>query len=121
MTCDQSCTISAGLMSASVSSVCNAVKNDVTSCGERDGGASFAIPDATVPDGGLGRPNVCRSEANFVCAVLGGVGGRLGSAEWGVAMFPLITGDPGVDVLDNGAGFFLLDWNVLRSDHSDSN
>ena len=48
------------------------------------------------------------------------MGGRLGSAELGVAVL-LMTGEPGAGVLGNGAGFFLLDWNVLRIDHSDSN
>ena len=108
-------------MSASVSSVCIAVRNEVTSCGDRDGWESFARADASAPDGGRERPNVCLSEANLVCAVLGGVGGRLGSAETGVATFPLITGEPGVGVLGNGVGFFFVDWKVRSIDHSDSN
>ena len=76
---------------------------------------------ASVPDGGLPLPNVCRKEANFVWAVLGGVGGLLGSAEpIGVMEAVLGGGVAGARVLMAG-GFFLVDWNVRKIDHSDSN
>lgn len=76
---------------------------------------------ASVPLGGLPLPNVCRKEANFVWAVLGGVGGRLGSAE-PIGVMEAVFGGvaAGARVLMAG-GFFLLDWNVRRIDHSDSN
>jgi hypothetical protein len=56
----------AGLMSASVSMVCNAVMNDVRSCGEGLDGLSEVIALAKEPEGGLPRPKVCLKEANFV-------------------------------------------------------
>lgn len=72
-------------------------------------------------DGGRPRPNVWRREANFAVAVLGGVGGRLGSAEARGVREPDLGGEVAEIEGFRAGGFFLLVWKVRRIDHSDSN
>lgn len=102
-----------------VNSVCIAVINDVIVFGDEEGVSSarllFSVPDIPRP-----LPSVCRSVANLA-AVLGGVGGRLWSADRVPVVLDLGIGDPGLDVAMGGGAFFLLDWNVRKIDHSDSN
>lgn len=119
MTCDHSCMLNAGLIFAMFKKVWRAVMNEVTSWGEATGCESLDCdPNAEVV-GGRPLPNVCRSEANFVVAVLGGVEGRVEVAE---TLGLLGIGEPGGGGCTAGGGaFFLPPPNERRNDHSDSN
>lgn len=95
---------------------------EVMSSGDGVGrGSLMRAPSAAVV-GGLPRPKVCLSVANFVVAVLVGVTGRLECAErLGLVIALLKVGEPGVILFRAGGVFFFDPANVRRNDHSDSN
>jgi hypothetical protein len=125
MTCDHNCVINTGLMSERLKRACNAVRNDVISCGEGGGGELGKIDCKGMADeGARARLKVClRDENPFAVGVdtegcwIDGDGDRVGR---GGDVVPLRSG---VEPADEGVllTFFFLLNGRRNDDQSDSN